>query len=162
MYNSKKQAGRLLILFAAFSLAFSVAEAQKKSKASSQASADTAKAKSMAQQAASKSPTNLKPYKEVVPATAKTIKSFFTLHLVTDRYLFEIPDSLLKKDILVVSRIDKAPAGFRLPGGYMSYAGDEVGQSVIEFEKIPGDEKGVTVIYTLTNRAGLSLDNFQQ
>jgi hypothetical protein len=141
MYNYTKQAGRALMLSAALALAFGTADAQKKSKSKTPAAAvDTAKAKSLAQLAAAKPPTSLKPYKEVVPATAKSMKSFFSVHLVADRYLFELPDSLLKKDILVVSRIDKAPAGFRLPGGYMSYAGDEVGQSVIEFEKIPGDK----------------------
>lgn len=141
MYNYKKQAGRALMLAAALTLAFGTADAQKKSKSkNATAAVDTAKAKSLAQLAAAKPVTSLKPYKEVVPATAKTLKSFFTLHLVADKYLFELPDSLLKKDILVVSRIDKAPAGFRLPGGYMSYAGDEIGQSVIEFEKIPGDK----------------------
>ncbi|AYL99451.1 DUF5117 domain-containing protein [Mucilaginibacter celer] len=127
------------MLAAALTLAFGTADAQKKSK-NATAAVDTAKAKSLALLAAAKPATTLKPYKEVVPATAKTLKSFFSLHLVADRYLFEIPDSLLKKDILVVSRIDKAPTGFRLPGGYMSYAGDEAAQSVIEFEKVPGDK----------------------
>lgn len=139
MYNYQKQAGRALMLAAALTLAFGTADAQKKSKKGTPA-IDTAKAKSLAQLAAAKPTTSLKPYKEVVPATAKTLKSFFSLHLVADKYLFEIPDSLLNKDILVVTRIDKAPSGFRLPGGYMSYAGDEAAQSVIEFEKVPGDK----------------------
>src|SRR6202012_2046500 len=55
------------------------------------AKTDTAKAKSLAALAAAKPATGIKPYKEVVPATAKTMKSFITVHLVTDRYLFEIP-----------------------------------------------------------------------
>jgi hypothetical protein len=141
MYNYKKQACRMLMFSAALALAFGTADAQKKSKSKTPVAAvDTAKVKALALLAAAKPATTLKPYKEVVPASAKTMKSFFTLHLVADKYLFEIPDSLLKKDILIVSRIDKAPAGFRLPGGLMSYAGDEVGESVIEFEKIPGDK----------------------
>lgn len=137
MYINKKQTGRTLMLSAALIMVFGFAHGQKKSKT---AAVDTAKAKSLALLALAKPISNIKPYKEVVPATAKTLKSFLTVHLVADKYLFEIPDSLLKKDILIVTRIDKAPAGFRLPGGYMSYAGDEVGSSVIEFEKIPGDK----------------------
>src|ERR1700748_530348 len=52
----------------------------------------------------------LKPYKDVVPATAKTSHGFFLIHKVDDRYLAEIPDSLLGRDILVVNRIVKARA----------------------------------------------------
>jgi hypothetical protein len=141
MYISIKKTGRMLMLSAGLVLAFGPADAQKKkaSKATP-ATIDTAKAQSLAQLALAKPPTTIKPYKDVVPASAKTMKSFLKMHLVADKYLFEIPDSLLKRDILIVSRIDKAPAGFRLPGGIMSYAGDEVGETVVQFEKIPGDK----------------------
>jgi hypothetical protein len=81
----------------------------------------------------------IKPYAEVVPASAKTRRGFFKVHLVNDRYLFEIPDSLLQRDVLVVNRIDKAAAGSRLPFG-SNNSGDEIGQCVIRFEKIPGDK----------------------
>lgn len=140
MYINKKQTGRTIMLLAALVMVFGFAHGQKKNKNATVAAADSAKAKSLAQLALAKPISNIKPYKEAVPATTKTLKSFFKVHLVADKYLFEIPDSLLKKDILIVSRIDKAPAGFRLPGGIMSYAGDEIGSSVIEFEKIPGDK----------------------
>jgi len=81
----------------------------------------------------------IKPYAEVVPASAKTRQGFFKVHLVNDRYLFEIPDSLLQRDVLIVNRMDKAPAGSRLPFGNNN-SGDEIGQCVIRFEKIPGDK----------------------
>jgi hypothetical protein len=81
----------------------------------------------------------IKPYAEVVPLSAKTMQSFFKVHLVNDRYLFEIPDSLLKRDVLIVNRMDKAPAGSRLPFG-SNNSGDEIGQCVIRFEKMPGDK----------------------
>ncbi len=114
---------------------------QKKSKAAkTPATTDTAKEKSLAQLAAAKPVTTVKPYKEIVPATAKTMKSFITVHLVADRYLFEIPDSMIKRDILIVTRVDKNPAGLVLPLVNIGYAGDEAGKAVIAFEKIPGDK----------------------
>src|ERR1700744_1065264 len=100
-------------------------------------SIDTSKAKNLAQLT---SGNIIKPYKEVVPASAKTMKSFITVHLVADHFLFEIPDSMMKQDILIVSRVDKNPEGLLLPLINIGYAGDEAGKAVIAFEKIPGDK----------------------
>src|SRR5262245_59507939 len=41
-----------------------------------------------------------RPYKEVVTDKAQTQKGLFTIHKVEDRWLFEIGDSLLGRDIL--------------------------------------------------------------
>src|SRR5215471_21625928 len=46
----------------------------------------------------------MKPYAEVITAKAKTRSGLFKVHKVEDRYYFEISDSLLKRDILVVNR----------------------------------------------------------
>ena len=100
-------------------------------------SIDTSKAKSLTGAGAVSA---IKPYKDVVPASAKTMKSFITVHVVADRFLFEIPDSMMKQDILIVSRIDRSPEGFVMPLVNIGYAGDEVGKAVIAFEKIPGDK----------------------
>ena len=86
----------------------------------------------------------IKPYKDVVPATAKTSRGFFSVHKVDDRYLMEIPDSLLGRDLLVVNRIVRAASGATpakiLFGGAFSYAGDEIGESIIRFEKFTDDK----------------------
>ncbi|KAA2243610.1 zinc-dependent metalloprotease [Chitinophaga agrisoli] len=81
-----------------------------------------------------------KPYKDIIPATAITSKGFFKVHKVDEKYFFEIPDSMLERDILVVARIAKAPAELRLPGGALSFAGDEIGECVIRFQKVPGNK----------------------
>ena len=52
-----------------------------------------------------------KPYQEVITSATKTQKGLFAVHFLKDRYYFEIPDSLLGRDILVVNRISKAAAG---------------------------------------------------
>src|SRR5882672_8151955 len=76
-----------------------------------------------------------KPYREVITVGTKTTQGLFTVHFLKDRYYFEIPDSLLGRDILVVNRISKSAAGDR--GSMLGYAGDEIGENVIHFEKGP-------------------------
>src|SRR5262245_33315616 len=77
----------------------------------------------------------IKPYSEIITAKAKTSNGLFRVHKVEDRYLFEIADSLLNRDILVVNRISKAAADSRVQT--MGYAGDEIGENVVRFEKGP-------------------------
>ncbi|HAL94956.1 MAG TPA: hypothetical protein DCP55_03125, partial [Chitinophagaceae bacterium] len=78
-----------------------------------------------------------KPYKEVITSKAESSKGLFWVHKVEDRFFFEIPDSLLLRDILVVNRISQAPAGLRAGGSFFGYAGDQIGQNVVRFEKGP-------------------------
>jgi Met-zincin/Domain of unknown function (DUF5117)/Domain of unknown function (DUF5118) len=82
--------------------------------------------------------TGPKPYKEVITDKAVTDKGLFTVHKVDDRFYFELPDSLLNRQILVVNRIVKSPAGVRV-GGFLGYAGDQIGENVITFEKGPNN-----------------------
>ncbi|MFM7672743.1 MAG: zinc-dependent metalloprotease [Bacteroidota bacterium] len=85
-------------------------------------------------------PTNgPKPYKEVITGKAVTQKGMFWTHKVDDKYFFEIPDSLIGREILVVNRISKAPADLR-SGGFFGYAGDQIGQNVIRFDKGPNNK----------------------
>lgn len=78
-----------------------------------------------------------KPYKEVITAKAKTDTGLFKVHKVDERYFFEIPDSLMSRDMLVVSRISKSAADVR--ASMMGYAGDQVNDNVIRFEKGPSN-----------------------
>jgi hypothetical protein len=78
-----------------------------------------------------------RPYSEVITAKARTTRGLLIAHRVDDKYYFEIPDSLLNRDILVVNRIAKAPAGAR--AGFLGYAGDEISENVITFEKGPAN-----------------------
>jgi Met-zincin/Domain of unknown function (DUF5117)/Domain of unknown function (DUF5118) len=77
--------------------------------------------------------TNPKPYKEVITAKAITQYGLFTVHKVDDKWYFEIPDSLLNREILAITRFDKSPAGSR------SYGGEKVNEQTIRWEKGPAD-----------------------
>ncbi len=70
-----------------------------------------------------------KPYKDVIDSTAKTKVGLHTVHLVGDKYYFEIPDSLIGREIIAVTRYSKVPAG----GGV--FGGEEVNRQVIRWEK---------------------------
>lgn len=94
------------------------------------ANADTSKGKL----APKKGP---KPYDKVITKDALSATGFFKTHKVEDKYYFEIPDSMLDRDILVVNRISKAAAGNRV--GMMGYGGDMIGRRVIQFTKGPED-----------------------
>lgn len=63
-------------------------------------------------------------------------KGLFSVHKVADNYYFEIPDSILGRDLLVVARISQGAAGVR--PGYTGFAGDQIGSTIIRFEKGPG------------------------
>ena len=82
--------------------------------------------------------TGPKPYGEVITSKAKTDRGLFVTHKVEEKYYFEIPDSLLGREILVVNRIAKAPAGPR--AGFIGYAGDIIGKNEISFEKGPNNK----------------------
>jgi hypothetical protein len=82
--------------------------------------------------------TGPKPYAEIITSKAKTDKGLITTHRVDDKYFFEIPDSALNREILVVNRISKAAAGAR--AGFAGYAGDKISDNVISFEKGPNNK----------------------
>jgi hypothetical protein len=80
----------------------------------------------------------VRPYNEVVTSKARTDDGLFKVHKLDDTYLFEIPDSLLGADILVVNRISKAAAGTRAQ--MMGYGGDQIGENVVRFERGPSNK----------------------
>ncbi len=74
-------------------------------------------------------------YGKLIRPNAITRAGIFTVHKVGDKYFFEIPDTLLGRDILIVTRIAQGAAGIRPE--YSGYAGDQVGNTIIRFEKGP-------------------------
>jgi len=76
-------------------------------------------------------PTGPKPYKEVITAKAATMKGLFTVHKVEDKYFLEIPDSVMKRDIMAITRFS------RVAGGGRVYGGEVANQQVVQFERGP-------------------------
>jgi hypothetical protein len=94
-------------------------------------------------------------YNNIIKSSAITRTGMFTVHKVEDNYYFEIPDTLLGRDILVVCRIAQGAAGIRPE--YTGYAGDQVGTTVVRFEKGP-DSKLFLRRITFEENAGDSTD----
>tara|TARA_B100000795_G_scaffold269812_1_gene260516 strand:- start:1728 stop:4220 length:2493 start_codon:yes stop_codon:yes gene_type:complete len=59
----------------------------------------------------------IQPYGKVVTKDHKTDEGLFKVHTKEDSYLFEIPDSLLKREMLMVTRIAKTASGIGFGGG---------------------------------------------
>ena len=96
----------------------------------------TAKADS----AAKKGP---KPYNKVITDKAITRHGLFTVHKVEDKWYFEIPDSILAREMMVTTRYSKTAGG----GG--TYAGEMENEQTIRWEKGPENKvllRSVTTI----------------
>ena len=70
-------------------------------------------------------------YTDIVDENAVSDAGLFTVHEVDDDYYFEIPDSLLERDMLLVSRISGVQAGM---GGFLP-AGAAVNRQMVRFER---------------------------
>ncbi len=74
-----------------------------------------------------------KAYKDVITDKAVSKKGLFIVHKVEDKYYFEIPDNLLKQEIMAVTRFSK------VPGGAGIYGGELTNQQTLMFEKGPNN-----------------------
>ncbi|HEY5968229.1 MAG TPA: zinc-dependent metalloprotease [Chitinophagaceae bacterium] len=94
------------------------------------------------QDTTSKAPVSAKakPYKDVITAQAVTRPGLFSVHKVDDKYYFEIPDSLLKREVLFTTRLVKVPTGSP------RFGGEIVNSIIISFEKAGEDKLYVRVI----------------
>ncbi len=115
MLNSQK----LLTVIAAFSFLFlgltQTSIAQKRNKKDEKTVAATPPAKPEAKPKPKKG--EPKPYSEVITKDAISDEGLFTVHKVEDKYFFEIPNSVLNRDMLMVTRIAKTAAGLGFGGG---------------------------------------------
>src|SRR5690606_30502657 len=107
------------------------------------ARADTAGAKAAQPKA------RFKPFSEVVTAEAQTDDGLFTVHRVGEKVYFQIPDSLLEREILVVSRIAGTVANLTFGGAGMTArpqqvvrwqrVGDQIVLRHVSYESVAAD-----------------------
>lgn len=117
---------KILILTLCSSLIFSCATAKKTAQSKSP---QTASAKT---QTTKKKQGKIKDYNKVITKDAKTDEGLFDVHLVGEKYYYEIPMEYLNTDMLLVSRLSKLPAN--LGGGYVN-AGTKVNTRMINWER---------------------------
>lgn len=76
----------------------------------------------------------LKPYNEIITEKTKTDTGLITVHVVDNKYYFQIGNNILDRDLLVVNRIRTAAA----TGS--GYAGDQIAEYVVQFSKGPNNK----------------------
>lgn len=105
-------------LLAAFMLfAISPAEAQSKKKRAAAAKAEqAAKAAAAAKKPAPKKG-GIQPFEKVITKEAVTDEGLFNVHKIDAKYFFEIPNDMLGRDMLMVTRIAKTASGIGFGGG---------------------------------------------
>ncbi|MCF6352788.1 MAG: zinc-dependent metalloprotease [Cyclobacteriaceae bacterium] len=101
----------ILILLFALSIVFS-AEAQKKKKRKSKETAPTEK-----KEEKPKDKNGIKPYEKVITKEAKSDLGLFIIHEIKGKYFYEIADSLLGREMLMVTRVAKTASGIGFGGG---------------------------------------------
>lgn len=72
-----------------------------------------------------------RPYRQVITERAVTDTGGITTHRVEDKWFFEVPDTLINRDMLFVSRVAGVPANI---GGFLS-AGTSVEERLIRWER---------------------------
>jgi hypothetical protein len=102
---------RVLMILVATSLVMDV-QAQKKKKKSKNAAPTESKASA---KPADKN--GIQPYNKVITSAATTDNGLFNVHKIKDKYYYEISDTLLGREMLMVTRIAKTATGIGFGGG---------------------------------------------
>jgi hypothetical protein len=93
----------------------------------------------------------IKPYAEVITAKAKSKDGLFKVHEVEGKYYYEIPDTLLGREMLVVTTIAKTADG-------IGYGGERTNTLLVRWDK-NGDNVLLKVV-SYSNTAADSLPIF--
>ncbi len=108
-----------LLLILAMCMGFSGnAFAQSKKKKKNEAAEALAETPKEEKKKKEKEP-KIKKFEDIVNEGARTDEGLFTVHKVDDKFYFEIPDSILDREILIVSRISGHVKGLNFGGAGM-------------------------------------------
>ncbi len=97
--------------------------------------------------------TGPKPYKDVITDKAVTHHGLFTVHRIEDKWYFEIPDSMLLREFMAITRFSKTAGGG-------VYGGELANQQTLEWEKGPSNTLFLRVV-TLVNMADSTNDIYK-
>lgn len=71
---------------------------------------------------------DIQPYNKVITNDAKTDNGLFKVHSIDDKFYYEIPDSLLDREMLMVTRIAKTASG-------IGFGGEKQNEQVLRWQK---------------------------
>jgi len=121
---------------------------RKKKKAETPASTQAA---TPARAAAAKN--GIKPYSEVITSKAKSKEGLFKVHELDGKYFYEIPDTLIGREMLMVTTISKTAEG-------LGYGGERTNTQMVRWDK-RNDDKVILKVVSYKNTASDSLPIFQ-
>lgn len=136
-----KTAGAALLLSAFMLTAVVPALAQKKKKGSP---ATPPPAAAPAANGEKKDAGGIQPYDKVITAKAVSDEGLFKVHKLDDKYFYEIPDSLVDREMLMVTRIAKTAED-------IGYGGENVRNQVVRWQK--KDKKVLLRVVSYSNIA---------
>lgn len=126
---------RSILLLLVIALTINPATAQKKKKKSASPATPAVKEKK----------SSFKKYSEVITSEAISDDGLFVTHIVGDKHYYEVPFSMLEKDMLLVSRISKIPTG--LGGGYVN-AGTKTNEQIVKWYRVQNSIHLKSVAYS--------------
>jgi hypothetical protein len=94
----------------------------------------------------------IKPYSQVITSEAESTNGLFRVHKLDNKYFYEIPDSLLGREMLMVTTIAKTAAG-------IGYGGERTNTQMVRWDK-HGDNVLLRVV-SYNNSAADSLPIYQ-
>jgi len=110
---------------------------------------EEAKKKAAAAAAAQQRPApkkgGIQPFEKVITSAAKTDEGLFNVHQIDKKYFFEIPNDLLERDMLMVTRIAKTASGIGFGGG-------KTNTQMLRWERVQ-DQINLRIISTVVTAA---------
>ncbi|SIR41376.1 zinc-dependent metalloprotease [Pontibacter lucknowensis] len=140
---------RLATLLLAGALVAPPAFAQSKEKKKNKKKAKQEVTTTQATPAVKKDDNGVKPYASVITPNAVTDEGLFKVHRIDEKYFYEIPDTLLNRDMLMVSRIAKTATN-------LGYGGEELNRQMLRWEK-----KGNRILLRLISYQNVASDTLE-
>jgi Met-zincin/Domain of unknown function (DUF5117)/Domain of unknown function (DUF5118) len=75
----------------------------------------------------------IKKFSDLIPSKTKADSGLFNTYKVEGKYYYVIPDSLLGREMLVVTRLEKTPSDVKVPN--QRYGGEEANDQVWKWER---------------------------
>lgn len=99
----------------------------------------------------------IKKFSDLIPAKTKVEKGLFNTYKVEGKYYYEIPDSVLGREMEVITRLVKTPSGIKVSG--QQYGGEEQNDQVWKWER--HDKQVFIRVPSYSIRADSTSDMFQ-
>lgn len=139
----------LLLLGMVFTTEDAQAQRKKKQDQKNQPAAAAQASPPAARPAASRN--GIKPYQEVITAKAKSKEGLFKVHEIEGKYFYEIPDSLLGREMLIVTTIAKTADG-------IGYGGERTNTLLVRWDR--NEDNILLRVVSYSNTAADSLPIF--